>query len=81
MKHRYIVYPFSHTTLVVDITDIGLPTEIYPPEGKRQIVPTLRFQSWRDARQSLAESGATEEMLEQASTQIKASGLAVLTIV
>jgi hypothetical protein len=81
MRHRYIIYPFNHTTLVVDITDIGLPAEIYPQEGKRQDVPTLRFQTWRDARQYLADSGATEEMLERASTQIKASDLAVLTIV
>ena len=76
MNHRFIIYSFSHTILVVDITEIGLPTEIYPPDGKRQLVPTLRFQSWRDVEQHLSSLGADAEVLGNLHT----IGLSVLTI-
>jgi hypothetical protein len=34
IKHRrLIIYSLSHTWVVVDITTIGLPNEIYPEEG------------------------------------------------
>jgi hypothetical protein len=81
MKHRYLIYPLSHTVLAVDITDIGLPTEIYPPEGKRQMVTTLRFQTWNDAREHLLALGADEKSMEGVSTRIREAGIAVLTIV
>jgi hypothetical protein len=47
MKHRFLLYRLSHTVIAVDLTEIDLPTEIYPPGGKKQMVPTLRFQSWK----------------------------------
>jgi hypothetical protein len=81
MKRRFLVYLLSHTFLVVDITDVGLPTEIYPPEGKRQMVPTLRFQSWTDARAYLLASGADDGPVDDTATRMRESGLAVLTIV
>ena len=81
MKHRFLIYALSHTFLVVDLTDIGLPTEIYPPDGKRQMVPTLRFQSWKDARENLMASGADVETIEDTSARMRASSVAVLTIV
>jgi hypothetical protein len=81
MKHRYVIYPLSHTILIVDITDIGLPTEIYPPEGKRQMVTTFRFQTWNDAREHLLASGADNELMEGVSTRMREAGIAVLTIV
>lgn len=43
MKHRFLIHELNHTVLLVDITGIGLPTEIYPYEGKSHSVPTLRF--------------------------------------
>jgi hypothetical protein len=52
-RRRLIVYSLSHTWLVVDITAIGLPNEIYPKEGNEQMVPTLRFQSWKHVKQYL----------------------------
>jgi hypothetical protein len=48
MKHRFLLYRLSHTVIVVDLTEIGLPTEIYPPGGKKLMAPTLRFQTWKD---------------------------------
>ena len=36
MKHRFMIHALNHTYLVVDITSIGPPTEIYPEEGKEQ---------------------------------------------
>jgi hypothetical protein len=65
----------------VDITKIGLPTEIYPRSGQEQIVPAARFQSWRDAEQYLLTLGADAEDLERTFAQLKTTSVAVLTIV
>ena len=81
MRHRFIIYELSHTVLAVDITEIGLPTEIHPPEGKQQSVPTLRFKSWNDARNYLSGIGADEEALAGVTRQMRGAGLAALTIV
>jgi hypothetical protein len=67
--------------VVVDITTIGLPNEIYPEEGKPQMVPTLRFQSWKNVEQHLRVSGATAEMIENTSALLKKMSIAVLSIV
>jgi hypothetical protein len=39
VRHRFVVYPLNHTILLVDLTEIGIPDEIYPQEGKLQMVP------------------------------------------
>ncbi|MGA3026275.1 MAG: hypothetical protein ABSF98_16035 [Bryobacteraceae bacterium] len=77
MKHRFLVYSLSHTWLVVDITQIGLPTEVYPEEGKQRTVPTLRFRSWQHVEQRLLSLGANSEVL----AKLKAKKLFDLTIV
>jgi hypothetical protein len=81
MKHRFLLHSLSHTFVVVDITDLGLPNEIYPRDGKRQMVPSLRFQSWNDAKRDLTKLGAAPETLEAIHEQLKATGVAVLTII
>jgi hypothetical protein len=55
--HHETQIPYSlvnHTTLLVDISEIGLGTEVYPPLGKTQPVPSIRFQTRHDAEERLA---------------------------
>lgn len=80
MKYRFLLHSLSHTFVVVDITEIGLPTEIYPKEGKEQIVPSLRFQNWRDAEQYFSGLGARSAALEETSATLRKNSTAVLTI-
>lgn len=80
MRARYLVHKLNHTILLVDITPIGLPTEIYPPEGKQQKVTSIRFQSWLLAEQFLAKAGASSKLLDELRNTLKASGVAVLTV-
>jgi hypothetical protein len=80
MKHRFLIHSLNHTTLLVDITEIGLPTEIYPPEGKSQPVHSLRFQTWHAAEQYLLGLGASQLSLTTTDASLKRAGLAVLTI-
>jgi hypothetical protein len=81
MKHRFLIHELSHTTLLVDISDIGLPAELLPPEGKLQSVPSLRFQGWHVAEQHLRGKGAGERALIDAKNELERAGVAVLTIV
>jgi hypothetical protein len=78
---RFIIYPLSHTILLVDITEIGLPTEIYPPEGTLKTVPTYRFNSWRFAEEFLLKMGADAKVLGKITAQIAKGTIDVLTIV
>ena len=80
MKHRFMLHSLSHTILVVDITQVGLPREVYPQEGKSQPVSALRFQTWKDAEQYLVDLGARADVLNRASAEISKTSLAVLTI-
>lgn len=77
MKYRFLIHSLNHTVLVVDITKIGLPTHIFPPEGEEQMVPSLRFQSWRQAEEYLRGLGADQKAIEAA----RAGHTAVLTVV
>ena len=79
MRHRFLLYRLSHTILVVDITEIGLPL-IYPRDGKRQMVPTIRFQSWRDVEHYLLGFGADAEVLQSTSANFSKTGFDDLTI-
>ena len=81
MKHRFLIHSLNHTTLLVDITAVGLPTEIYPPEGKTEPLSSRRFQSWRDAEQYLLGMGAAPDQLDRMLEREKKDGVAVLTIV
>jgi hypothetical protein len=80
MNQRFLIHSINHTILLVDITSIGLPTEIYPPEGKAQDLLSLRFQTWQEAERFLLRLGAAELPLEKANSWLKKMGLAVLTI-
>ena len=81
MRHRFLLYRLSHTVVVVDLTEIGLPMEIYPPDGKRQMVPALRFQSFKDVERYLLSLGADVEGLGKTSGQFHNTGFGLLTIV
>lgn len=70
----------SHTTVLIEVTRLGLPIEIYPPEGQPQTVPTIRFQNWEDARRYLHSLGATGEALSTAEAMLKKCSFASLGI-
>jgi hypothetical protein len=80
MKRSFLVHSLNHTALLVDISEIGLPTEVYPPKGKSQPVPSIRFQSWRDAEDYLRGLGADQGLLETTAKSLSKAGVAVLTI-
>jgi hypothetical protein len=80
VKHRFLLHQLNHTILCVDITEIGLSNEIYPPEGKNQMVLSTRFQSWKSAEAYLLQKGASEEGLGQALVQLNKAQLSALTI-
>jgi hypothetical protein len=80
VKHRFLIHEVNHTILLVDISTVGLPTEIYPPEGKRQELSSLRFQSWESAEQFLQERGATSDCLSRTQEWLRKSSVAIVTI-
>jgi hypothetical protein len=80
MKHRFLIHSLNHTTLLVDISEIGLPAEIFPPHGKPQPMPSLRFQAWNDAAQYLLGLGASQGSLNTTVESLTKIGVAVLTI-
>ncbi len=81
MKHRLLLHSLSHTFVVVDITNLGLPDEIYPTSGKEEIVPCHRFQGWEDARRYLLTLGADDKSIERSVESLRKTSTAVLTIV
>lgn len=81
VKHRFILHSLSHTTLVIDISGIGLPGEIYPEAGKREYVSTLRFKAWDDANRYLLSLGADGQQLDLMKLQLNKIGVAVLTVI
>ena len=83
MEHecrRFLLHSQNHTMLLVDITEVGLPTEIYPKGGKEQTVPLLRFQTKSDAEEYLHGLGADAETLETVSRRLAQTGAAYLAI-
>jgi hypothetical protein len=80
MKHRFLVHNLNHTVLLVDVTPIGIPSEIDLPEVKPQTVPALRFRSWTLAETYLTERGAGNSALQGLQEALKKNGAGVLTI-
>jgi hypothetical protein len=80
MEYRFPVHNLNHTTLLVDITSIGIPSEVYPPEGKPQTVSSLRFPSWAPAEKYLTEHGANKVALRGLQEVLQKNGVGVLTI-
>ena len=80
MKHRFMIHALNHTWLVVDITSIGFPTEVYPEEGKEQMLSSRRFQSWNHAEHFLTGQGADASDVGQTQDALKRWGCSVLTI-
>jgi hypothetical protein len=78
---KSVLHSLSHTFVLIDISKIGLSNEIYPPEGKPQPVSALRFQNWKNVEEYLLKLGATNDMLDQTSSQLRGTSVAVLTIV
>jgi hypothetical protein len=76
---RYLIHSINHTTLLVDITPIVLPTEILPPEGRDETLFSLRFQG-KAADQFLLRAGAKLEQVQKVNESLKKTSLAVLTI-
>lgn len=80
MIPRFVLYPLNHTVLVIDVTEIGLPKGVYPPEGELKMVPTLRFHNWKFAEQFFLNKGARAEELSKLSRLVDKGAIAVLTI-
>jgi hypothetical protein len=80
LKARYIIYEINHTILLIDITGISLPTEIFPPEGKTEGLVSRRFQAWPDAERFLAKCGASRDSLEKARLTLDRNSFAVINI-
>jgi hypothetical protein len=80
MKYRLLFHRLSHTIVVLDISEIGLPDEVYPPSGKEQMVPSRRFQVWEDVERYLLGVGANANAVLETSEQVKKAGFAALTI-
>jgi hypothetical protein len=80
MKYSFLIHNLNHTTLLVDITAVELPNEIYPSEGRLQTIPSLRFQSWASAEKYLIELGADERALHGLKEALNKTDVGVLTI-
>jgi hypothetical protein len=80
VKRRYLIWEVNHTIVLIDATPIGLPNEIYPTEGKRQALTSLRFQDWTPAEQFLLNDGADAEVLSRMRKEHTVSSVSVLTI-
>jgi hypothetical protein len=80
VKRRYLIWEVNHTIVLIDATPIGLPNEIYPPEGKRQSLTCLRFQGWTPAERFLHADGADAKALSRVRKEHMGSGVSVLTI-
>jgi hypothetical protein len=76
VKHRLLIHAISYTWLVVDITTIGLPTEICPEEGEEQMVPSLRFRDWGHV-----ERHADPELIKRSAAFLEKASVAVMTMV
>jgi hypothetical protein len=77
---RYLIHKINHTVLLVDLTPIGLPAEVYPPEGRKQVLDSFRFQTTAAAQQFLVNMGAELGVLNTTLNTVKQAGIAVLTI-
>jgi hypothetical protein len=80
MNRRYLLHAINHTILLVDATPIGLANKVYPPDGKEQLLTSLRFQGWEAAEGFLRKAGADPELLHETRNALKATSLAVLTM-
>ena len=81
MIRSFIIYPLSHTILVVDVSEIGSPRGIYPPEGELKMVPTYRFHNWRSAEIYLAKIGIDATELAKRAALVAKGTINVLTVV
>ena len=80
MKRRFLLHHLSHTFLVIDISEIGIPASQNAINANTQMVPAIRFTSWKEAEQYLGAKGATPDLLEQSRTWLRKSGASVLTV-
>jgi hypothetical protein len=80
MKHRFLIHSLNHTTLLVDITPVGIPSEVLPSEGKPQSLSSRRFQGWPAAEKYLVDCGVDDTQLKKLRSSLKQSGTAVVTI-
>ncbi len=81
MIARFLIYPLNHTILAVDVTEIGLPTGIYPPDGELKMLPSLRFHNWRYAEAYFLKKGARPDIIAKISALVAKGSIAELTIV
>jgi len=67
--------------LVVDITEVGIKTEMNPRTGNTKMVPALRFGNWEEAKRYFRAKEANEETIESTRVMLNKSSVAVMTVV
>lgn len=80
MISRFLIYPLNHTVLVVDLSEIGLPKGLYPPEGDLKMIASYRFHNRSYAERFLAAKGANPEELQKTLSRVDKGMIQVLTI-
>ena len=75
MKHRFLIHTLNHTVRLVDVTSIGIPSEIDLPEGKPQTIPSLPFRSRTLAEKYLTERGAGRITVQGLQEALKKNGV------
>jgi len=74
------LYGLNHTILCVDISSVGLPTEIIADEGELKMVPSIRFRTWANVEKYLLGLETVRNSLRATEESFRANGFAVLTI-
>jgi hypothetical protein len=77
MKHRVLVHNLNHAVLLVDVTSIGMPSEIDLPRGNYSL---SSFPAPDPRRKYLTELGARNIALQGLQEALKKNGVGVLTI-
>ena len=76
---RYVLHEINHTVLLIDITPISIPREIFPPEGKAENLLSLRFQTWKWAEKFLLNSGVSRDNLNKTQDSLTKTSMAIVS--
>ena len=80
LRRSFIVYEVNHTILLIDMTSISLPREVFPPEGKAEDLLSLRFQAWRHAEKFMLDGGASRDSLDKTRESLNKNNFAIINI-
>jgi hypothetical protein len=78
MKYKFLLHSLSHTTLAINVTGLSLNVAGVGVNGSS--LPFVQYNSWDRAKQRFLELGAQQESLDAAYQHLRATSVAVLTI-